>query len=269
LALPYYALMIALHGARFLHAHFGLSLVGRATASFGFGMQDGPASYVLWVPNGEGLLTSAWLLLGSAGALIAGVRMRRAELALLGGYALAVVALMSLLATRLPHYILPAYPAAALAVAGLYVELTARTGLMQRAFAPLLAPALGLCALLEGQTHPGGYQYLLQRATSRDLGVVAARVAPPRGIIYLYEWYGPAIAYYAERPVVMLTQSQHAQGVLNQVMRAAIVPPPPEPPGSMLLIVAEPEVLAAARWLQVEQVLASSPPAVLARARVR
>ena len=269
LALPYYALMTALHGAPFLQAHFGLSLARRATTSLGLGMQDGPAAYLLWVPSGEGLLTSAWLLLGSAGALVAGLRLRRAELALLGGYALAVVALMSLFATRLPHYILPAYPAAALAVAGLYVELTARTGFAQRAFAPLLAPALGLCALLEGQTHPGGYQYLLQRATSRELGAVAARVAAPGQIIYLYEWYGPAIAYYAERPLVMLTQSQHARDVLGQVMVAAIVPPPPEPPGSALLIVAEPEALAAARWLQVEQVLANSPPAVLARVRVR
>lgn len=269
LALPYYALMTALHGGRFLQAHFGLSLAQRATTSFGFGMQDGPASYLLWVPSGEGPLTSAWLLLGSAGALIAGLRLRRAELALLGGYALGVFVLMSLLATRLPHYILPAYPAAALGVAGLYVELTARTGFAQRAFAALLAPALGLCALLEARAHPGGYQYLLQRSTSRDLGLVAARVAAPGQTIYLYDWYGPAIAYYAERPLVMLTQSQHARGVLSNVMRTAFVPPPPEPPGSALLIVAEPDALAAASWLRVERVLASSPPALLARARVR
>jgi hypothetical protein len=33
--------------------------------------------------------------------------------------------------------------------------------------------------------------------------------------------------------------------------------------------VAEPEALAAAPWLQLDEVLASSPPAILARARTR
>jgi 4-amino-4-deoxy-L-arabinose transferase-like glycosyltransferase len=268
-ALPYYALLTALHGQQFLRAHFGVSLARRATASLGLGMQDGPASYLLWVPSGEGLLTATWLLLGSVGALLAGLRLRRAELVLLGGYALTVFALMSWLATRLPHYILPAYPAAALGIAGLYVELTARTGFAQRALAPLLAPALGLCAVLEARGHPGGYQYLLQRSTSRDLGLVARRVAAAGQAIYAYEWYGPAIAYYAERPVVMLTESEHARDLLGAMMPTKLVPPAPEPRGSPILIVAEPEALAAAPWLHVDEVLASSPPAILARARTR
>ncbi len=268
-ALPYYVLETALHGQSFLRMHFGVSLAARAVADGGISLPGGMAGYLLWIPRSEGPLSACWLALGSLGALAFGLRERKPELVALGSQALTVVGLMSLLATRLPHYILPAYPAAALGAAGLYAELSARLGLDRRAFGSLLGPALAMAVLLEAREHPGGYEYLLQRAASRDLGLVARRVTAPGQPVYIYEWYGPALAYYAERPIRLLTEDPHAHALVSRFsMPSQLVPPPPAAPGTRLVIAAEPEVLARSRWLQVEQVLASSPPIVLARVRV-
>lgn len=268
-ALPYYVLETALHGERFLRMHFGVSLAARAVADGGISLPGGMAGYLLWIPRSEGLVSAAWLALGSAGALAWGLRERKLELVALGSQALTTVAIMSLLATRLPHYILPAYPAAALGAAGLYAELSARLQLDRRSLGPLLGPALALAVLLEAREHPGGYEYLLQRAASRDLGLVARGVTAPGEPVYAYEWYGPALAYYAGRPVRLLTGDPQAHALVSRfAMPSQLVPPPPAPPGSRIVIAAEPEVLAQTSWLHVEQVLARSPPIVLARARV-
>jgi 4-amino-4-deoxy-L-arabinose transferase-like glycosyltransferase len=268
-ALPYYVLETALHGEAFLRAHFGVSLAARATADGGISLPGGHAGYLLWIPRSEGPLAALWLSLGSAGALVWGWRKKNADLALLGAQASTVLVLMSLLATRLPHYLLPAYPAAALAVAGLYAEASARLGVPGRAFSALLGPALAMAVLLEARAHPGGYEYLLQRAASRDLGVVAQRVTAPQQAVYAYEWYGPALAYYAERPVRLLTEDPQAHALVSRfAVPSRLVPPPPEPAGSQIVVSAEPELLSSCRWLRVEEVLARSPPIILVRARV-
>ena len=267
-AAPYYVLSVALHGMGFVDAHFA-SLGGRVVHAAGVGLPGGVLAYVTWMFEADGGVAVAWLALGTLGALALGVRRRNPELLLLGGYAATVIAIMSLLAMRLPHYILPAFPAAALAVGGLYAELIARSPLDRAWLAPLLGPALALAVLLEGNQHPGGYAYLLQRPTSRDLGLVARQVAAPGQTLYVYQWYGPALEYYAERPVELLTDEPKALALVSGFVRATrLVPPPPAPPGSRILIVAEPETLAHSSWLRVETILARSPPIVLAVARV-
>jgi len=268
-ALPYYALQTALHGERFLHAHFGQSLVARAVGDGGIGLRGGALAYLMWVPDFEGPVAAIWLLLGSVGALVWGARHRDPDLVVLGSYAITVVILLSLLATRLPHYMLPAYPAAALAVGGLYADVSARLGLNRGRFSPLFGPGLALAVLLEARGHAGGYAELLQLPASRELGLVAKRIAAPRETLYTLDWYGPALAYYAERPVVLLTENARGNAIVSRfVNNSRLVPPPPAPPGTRMLIAAAPSVLAHSRWLHVEEVVAGSWPIVLARVRM-
>lgn len=267
-AAPYYALSSTLHGRGFVDAHFA-SLGGRVVQTTGVGLPGGALAYVTWMLEADGGVATAWLFLGTLGALVVGARRRRPELLLLGGYALTVIAIMSLLAMRLPHYILPAFPAAALAVGGLYAELVERSRLDQAWLSPLLGPALAMVVLIEGNQHPGGYAYLLQRPNSRELGLAARQIAAPGQTLYVYQWYGPALEYYAERPLELLTDDPKALALVSGFVRATrLVPPPPEPEGSRILIVAEPETLAQSSWLRVETILARSPPIVLALARV-
>jgi 4-amino-4-deoxy-L-arabinose transferase-like glycosyltransferase len=267
-ALPYYLLMLALHGEHFMDMHFGRSLAGRAAASGGIGITGGAAAYLRWVPETEGLLTASWLVIGSLGALAWGAFHKRWELVMLGGYALAVVALMSLLATRLPHYILPAYPAAALGVAGLYAELSQRTGLERRMFSALVGPALAMVVLIEGGRHPGDL-YLLQRPWGRDLGAIAKRVTSSGETLYVHEWKGTSLRYYSERPIMLLTADPRRFGVVkNFVKPIRLVPPPPAPLGSLVHVAGEAPLLSGAPWMKVEQVLGASPPMFLVRARI-
>jgi hypothetical protein len=69
--------------------------------------------------------------------------------------------------------------------------------------------------------------------------------------------------------VELLTEDPRAHRVVGHFLRSSrLVPPPPAPSGSTIVIAAEPAVLAHAAWLHVEEVVARSPPIVLARARV-
>jgi hypothetical protein len=175
---------------------------------------------------------------------------------------------MSVLATRLPHYILPAYPAAALGVAGLYAELSSRVGLDRRAFGALVGPILAMLVLIEGRMHPGDL-YLLQRPWGRELGTLAQRITERDQTLYLYEWNGHSLGYYAQRPIMLLTEQRRRFDVVKVFTKTIrFVPPPPEPVGCVVYIAGEAPLLANARWLKVEQAVGHSPPMFLVRARI-
>jgi 4-amino-4-deoxy-L-arabinose transferase-like glycosyltransferase len=268
-ALPYYALGFALHGARFGREHFLQSLIGRAVDSGGIGMPGGKLAFVRWIPEAEGPLTAAWLAIGIFGGIAWGVYRRRTDLLLLGCYALMVIACMSLLATRLPHYVLPAYPAAALAAAGLYAALIDRPAFGEHTLFVLIGPALGLLILLVSRAYPGGNQYLLQGNAGRDLGRIARTSTEPGQTLYAYEWYGPSLKFYAERPLVLLTANEQRYRVVKPFVEAIqLVPPPPLPVGGAIVIAGEARALSQTPWLKVDEVLGFSAPRFLARAHV-
>jgi 4-amino-4-deoxy-L-arabinose transferase-like glycosyltransferase len=281
LALPYYLLGFALHGRLFWEEHFLFNLVKRATSGYGLGLQGGLLAYAQWIPLADGALGAGWLVLGSVGALGVGLWRRDAALALSGSFACVVFVLMSLLAMRLPHYVLPAYLGAALGVAGLWVHATDALGALGAGAGsqPLgerlrpLAVLLGLCLALLALDHPGGSPYLLQRTHGKELGVLAKKHAPAGRPIYAYEWYGPSLALYAERKAIVMTADQAFYrgvhfDVIERADAARLVPPAPEPVGSELWIAAEADVLARTAWLSVVEVVGKSPPYQLVRARV-
>jgi 4-amino-4-deoxy-L-arabinose transferase-like glycosyltransferase len=275
LALAPFALGLWVDGSEFVHDQIVFNLLERARGGY-VGMGGGLFAYVKSVLFRDGPVVSAWLVIGSAGALVLGLKLRQRALQIVGSYALAELALMSLFGTRLPHYILPLYPAAALGAAGVYAEASRR---FERLRAPLWAAGVCVIALVIGlvsQRYGGGADYLFERPESKILGLRARNVANPGERVYAYEWYGFAIGYYADRPVELLTakperfaQVNFAGGPIERAKAAALVPPPPAAAGSRILIAGHVADLSRAHWLEVGEVLAASPPYFLAYATVR
>jgi 4-amino-4-deoxy-L-arabinose transferase-like glycosyltransferase len=274
-ALPFYVISFAQYGDQFWREHFLYNVVGRSRGGLAiqYGLQGGVEAYLLWLPRVEGPAVVAWLAAGSLGAVGIGSLARQRTLLLLGLTATTIFVLWSLLSTRLLHYVLPAYPAAALAMAGIYELVAARWPLVARPLARPLAPALGVLVLLTSVQYSGGSGWLLQGRRGRDLGLLAARVGRGDEPVYALEWYGPSLAYYAERRAVLLTHNRkHFEALKIPYVMAAraayLVPPAPVPVGTSILVTAPMQDLMQAPWLRVEEVLGASPPCVLARATV-
>lgn len=268
-ALPYYVLGFALHGMQFGREHFLQSLLHRAVNSNGIGLPRGGLAFVKWIVQAEGPFTAAWLAIGILGAIGVGLVRRRRDLLLLGSYALCVFVFMSMLATRLPHYVLPAYPAAALGVAGLYAALMQRPAFAEDRWPVLLGPTLGMLVLLASSIYPGGNQYLLQTEAGRKLGAVAKQFTRPGQTLYAYEWYGPSLKFYSDRPLVLLTSNENKYQVVKPFVEAMeLVPPPPAPLGSEVFIASDKRTLLETPWLEVDAVLGFSAPWLLVRGHV-
>ena len=112
LALPFYVVSYAQHGQRFLDEHFGYNLVARARGYQGIGYEDGALSYVVHFLRVDGLVVTTFFgLIVVAGAAVV-VRLGRKALSLAIVLSTAVVVLvgLSLVATRLPAYLVPLYP---------------------------------------------------------------------------------------------------------------------------------------------------------------
>lgn len=272
LSLPYYALGFALHGRVFWQEHFLANLFQRATSGFGLGMPGGVLAYTRWIPFADGVVGAFWLALGSAGAFVVGLLRRDASLSLAGGYASIVFVLMSMMAMRLPHYVLPVYPAAALGAAGLWVHGTSALG-PRVEWLRGLAVVLGLAVQLVAVRQSAAASYLMPRPYGKALGLAAKAQLPPGLPLYAYEWYGPSLALYSERRTFLMTadRARYESIQHDAIVRAGVtrlVPPAPMPVGSVLYIAGPPAALLAARWLTVEEAFAQSGPFVLVRARV-
>ena len=275
LALAPVALGVWIDGSAFVRDQIGFNLLERARGGF-VGMGGGVFAYARSIALRDGPAVATWLALGSAGALVLGLQIRQRALQITGSFALAELVLMSLFGTRLPHYILPLYPAAALGAAGVYAEAARR---FERLRAPLWAagmPALALIIGLASQRYSGGSDYLFERPESKILGLRARSIAEPGERVYAYEWYGFALGYYADRKVELLTskperfaQVNFAGGPIAKAGAAALVPPPPAAAGSRILIAGHVADLSRASWLEMGQVLAAVPPYFLAYATVR
>lgn len=121
IAAPWYVHMVATHGQAFLDVAFGSEVVSRVGGAFGprrgawYYFDVWPADMLPWTPFfvlGLAYLGFVWGQLGPA--------VRRAVLLLVVWFVV-VVGAFSLSGSKLPHYLLPAYPAAALLV-GWFVD---------------------------------------------------------------------------------------------------------------------------------------------------
>jgi 4-amino-4-deoxy-L-arabinose transferase-like glycosyltransferase len=272
LAAPFYIIGFVEHGGRFWDEHIGYSLVSRAKGELHAGMGGGVFQYIHHTIERDGAMVLAWVGVGAIGGTAVAIHARRVSLGIAAGFALFVFVALSLVGIRIPHYLLPVYPAAALGVAGLYVygiERAPKLGIMPGA---LLVPALAAALFLQGIATPS--LHFSPSPQSVELGKAAGEVAAPDQKVYTFEWYAPAFAYYADRELVLLTQSDMYFEIVNDVdfFRAAgavsMVPPLPEP-GSQILVAGPPMALQSAAWMRVDEIVAQAEPIVLAVVTVR
>lgn len=274
LGLPYYVVGLSVHGTRFFHEHIVYSLWRRATGDIGTGSIGDGWFYLRWLWHIDGQAPTICMAAGAIAATWLGVRRRMPELAWLGVAPPFMLGLYSALGSRLPHYILPLYPLSALAVASAYAELSAGA-LEPRRLLRWAAPALSLLLLSTGLGRSQAESLLLYDDRAVALGRLAASHSAPDEPVFVHEWYAPAVAYYAGRPLRLTTASDESFAVIRAVdffvaARVPVrVPPAPLPARAPFLVVGAATELAAARWLRVERVLGERGGMVLARASAR
>jgi hypothetical protein len=200
---------------------------------------------------------------------------RRAELRalwLLASYSVVFFAAMSMIRTHSPHYILPIYPPVALAAAGVLSHILAR---VQRPIWHVAAPAFAAMLLVVSLPYSGGRDALFERPFGKILGQ-KARELPKNERLYAYEWYGLALGYYADHPIVLLTAQPERFAAINFHMgpieragAAALVPPLPAAEGQTIFIAGHVADLSQAKWFSISNILAAAPPYFLAEARIQ
>jgi hypothetical protein len=169
------------------------------------------------------------------GALALGAHRKDPVLAIPGAYALITLVLLSALGTRLPHYLLPMYPAAAVSIGLLAAQLP------ELASAPIAAAGLALLWTTSGSApfDPN----VLPATETRAL----AEAAPPGVPIYTLDWYAPAMGYYSDRPWQLLGTSggwMKYVGSVDLFAAAGNVSLAPPWPDGHWLVAGEPQQLA-------------------------
>jgi 4-amino-4-deoxy-L-arabinose transferase-like glycosyltransferase len=209
LALPYYVVSYLQHGDRFLAEHFGYNLVARAQGLEGIGLPGGFPAYARYVWSTDGAVATLLLVAGLAGCLFLAVRRREARLAVAPAAAILTFLGLSMLGTRLAHYLLPFYPAAAVA-AGIVL---ARLPFRLSAF----AAAAALVLLWRSSSAPAPS---FEEEPAREaifLGDAIGLQAPEVTRVYSLDWYAPAFGYYADRPWTYLSTSERMTRVIGSV----------------------------------------------------
>jgi 4-amino-4-deoxy-L-arabinose transferase-like glycosyltransferase len=273
LAAPFFVVGLIARGDRFVEEHLGRALVARAAGELHhLGMVGGPTAYARYLAEVDGPLVLGWILSGTVAALIGAVAWGDRRLALVASTALGFALVLSLIGTRLPHYLLPLYPLAALGLAGLLARLLAIAARRRRA--PWPAAVVVAAALLVGGgafARRDAEAHFMPDPAAVALGRVARAVVPAGQPIHALEWYAPALAYYADRPLRIVTASPGLYAIVDAVdyFHATGVPlrAPPAARGPIWL--AGPRAaVAAAGWLAVDAELAAAEDHVLVRARV-
>jgi 4-amino-4-deoxy-L-arabinose transferase-like glycosyltransferase len=240
-AAPFYVVGSLRYGGRFLEDHFGYNLAERARGLEGIGL-DGPFAYLRHMWLADGPVVTIVLLAAVIGAAVVGRRRRDAALLIASAMAIATLVGLSLIGTRLPHYLLSFYPPAAVC-AGLLV---ARAGIPVAALAGVLALVL-VC--VTSATPP--FDDSAEPATETIALAPSATAAIPAGQpVYSLDFYAPALGYYADRPWRLLATTPRLATIVGGVdlfRRAGVVMTPPPWPPSPFVVAGERERLLRAR----------------------
>jgi len=127
IAAPWYVLMVAKHGHAFVDFALGHEIVARVLSDDGFAPDRGLFYYFKVWPGDA----APWSLLFIAAIVWAAFRWQRLDVsdrrALLFAltWFLSVFVVFSLSSSKVPHYVLPAYPAAAMVI-GIFIDRVAR-----------------------------------------------------------------------------------------------------------------------------------------------
>lgn len=244
-ALPYYLVSLSIHGSAFLHQHFVRTLVDRAQGELSMGMPGGVAAYGLYLWQADGPVFTLLFAAGIAVALFFAVRERRPEIAAVATVPVVGFVLFSIVGTRLPHYLLPLYPAFAVATAWGLEQLRRRTG--GSGLTRALPVALAVALLGVGITSTPR-EHFMPSPEAVEIGKAVALEQGGGGHLYTLDWYAPAAAYYGGRTWRMLTGSKRLFEMLDSVdhFHAAgvvrLVPPWPAQ-GTSILVAGERSLL--------------------------
>jgi 4-amino-4-deoxy-L-arabinose transferase-like glycosyltransferase len=127
IAAPWYVLMAAKHGRAFVDFALGHEIVARVLSDDGFAPDRGLLYYVKVWPGDA----APWSLLFIAAVAWAGLRWKRLDLSERRAFVFALVWFLSVFLvfsfsrSKVPHYVLPAYPAAAMVI-GMFIDRVAR-----------------------------------------------------------------------------------------------------------------------------------------------
>lgn len=275
LALPFFVLGFVLDAPQFLRQHAEFHLLKRAQPGYLGGLGGGAFTYLRSLQYRDGPAMTGLMGSGAVLALWYGRDPARVTLTILGSYALAICVLTSLLGTRSAQYMLPMYPAAMLAVAGVLAMASERFERLREPMWALWLPLLALLVVFASQRYAGGREGLFESSYGKVLGEKARQLARNQRL-YAYEWNGLSLGYYADRPVMLLTDQPARFSAMNfdiaavaRAKVAVLVPPLPAPSGTRVLLVGHKQTLRHAGWFRVEQVVAEDPPFQLVQARVR
>jgi len=268
LAAPYFIYSYLRFGDQFIDEHVGLSLGKRAAGGTRVGMSGGITGYALHVVRNDGLPTALWMSAAVVGGGLLAWRKRDSALAICVIYAVVVFAVLSLLGTRLGHYLLPVYPALAIAMAGVVSRLVAPLTALRPVLIKATVLSLATTMLLLGLARPLDWVFLRSHA-SVVLGRAAKSAIPPGQPVYSLDWYAPALGYYADREWHLLGRSpeltNYLAGVYLFEKAGNIHQAPPWPKGEFVMGASR-HALASAD-LRIERVLAESGDWVLVVAR--
>lgn len=254
LASAYYIFGLLLYGETFWDQHIGAMLLDRASGDLGpFIGIGGPGAYLRHMATHDGPLYGALALLSVGGASVVAWRERNAAVGVLATYAIGSLLILSLISTRLPHYLLAIYPAIGLSAA-ISAHRIAQVAREQAQMATVLACVVAIAVFGQGIAKTPTDAATLPDPASKTLGLAAAKV-PGNTRVYSLDWYTPAFGYYADRPWTMLHSNPDvAAGLASmdpfaQAKNVQAVPPWPTAP---FVVAAHESSLISARLTVVE-----------------
>jgi 4-amino-4-deoxy-L-arabinose transferase-like glycosyltransferase len=258
----FYAIGFLVGGREFYDEHIRFILLDRAEGELaGIGI-GGPLAYLAHLWRADGAAVAIALLAGTLATGALAVRRSDLGLAAASGTAVLMLLLLSLLGTRLAHYLLPLYPVACIAAGAALAALldrAAQTGPVARKWLPVATVLAGVLALAQGLARAPFDAGAMPMPAARDLGLAARKTESPA--IYAYEWYAPQLTYYADRDWHFVT---HFAEVARQIHSsrefaakgvARVVPPWP---AERMLMAGPAAALRADPRLQIDRELARS-----------
>ena len=191
LVLPWYLAEWSRHGQAFLQSHFGIHMLGRAATVLD--AHQGPPWYYL----GHIALAGPWFVLFLCALPFLWKKRKETWVRLGVCWAGVVVLAFSLAATKLPWYVVPAYPGLALLLGGFLDSFGKK-----RPYFALTASYLLLLGLI-------GHSLHWEARYAPDLRPFSkVQLKQSTGILSLSKTIRPAFIYYLDRPELLTTPEE-------------------------------------------------------------
>jgi len=239
----YYAYGFATYKMAFYREHFRDLLFASARGDIPVATIGNHWAYARHLYLADSPLITVLFGVAITSCAILALKRKDAELGVLASAPMLIALILSALGTRLSHYLLVFYPAAALCVGAAVAQVAKAAGAADVSRAPLvnlLAPIVALAVFATGLAQPSFDAGAEPSPAARDLGYAAGLISDPKEPIYAVDWYCPSLGYYADRPWIFVT---HREDVARRVLSAevfrkskAVRVVPPWPTGDFLVV---------------------------------